>query len=279
MNKNSVAIVTGANSGLGKAASIELAKMGAAVVMLCRDRSRGETAVNEVRKISGNNSAELMICDLGSRRSIEYFIKEFKNKYSHLDILLNNAGVMLPKRTETIDGYESQFGINYLGHFQLTNGLLDILTSSAPSRIINVSSGAHKAGRIYFDDVNLKNKYSSFKAYAQSKLALIMFTYELSERLRGSGVTVNCLHPGATATGIGISRDTNKNSFGSLILNMFFQTPEKGAQTAVYLATSPDVEDVTGKYFYRKKPIPSSKSSYDKAGIKRLWELSEGMIR
>ena len=277
MDMNSVAIVTGANSGMGKATSIELAKTGAVVVMVCRSKERGASAVDEVSAASGNNFVELMLCDLGSLISIERFCLEFKEKHQRLDVLVNNAGVVLPGRHETADGYELQFGVNHLGHFLLTNRLLDLLVTSAPARIINVSSGAHKAGRIHFDDVNLRKNYAVWRAYAQSKLANVLFTYELAERLRGTGVTVNCLHPGAVATIIGVNRDTG---FGTLITRMlkpFFQTSEQGAGTAVYLATSPEVEGVTAKYFYRKRPVPSSKASYDKALGKRLWELSEVM--
>lgn len=277
MDKNSVAIVTGANSGMGKATSIGLAKTGATVVMVCRSKERGETAVAEVRAASGNESVELMLCDLGSRKSIECFCLEFREKFQRLDVLVNNAGVVLPGRHETADGYELQFGVNHLGHFLLTNRLLDLLVSNAPARIINVSSGAHKAGRIHFDDVNLSKNYAVWRAYAQSKLANILFTYELADRLHGTGVTVNCLHPGAVATSMGVNRETG---FGTLITRMlkpFFQTSEQGAETAIYLATSPEVEGIAAKYFYRKRPMPSSRGSYDKAVAKKLWDLSEEM--
>lgn len=277
MDNNSVAIVTGANSGMGKATSVELARTGAAVVMLCRNRARGEEALNEVRSLSGNNSIEMMVCDLASQKSIENFCREFKKKYSRLDILVNNAGLMPSKRHETADGYELQFGVNHLGHFLLTNRLLDMMIASAPSRIVVVSSGAHKAGKIHFEDVNLKKNYSSFKAYSQSKLANILFTHELAERLKGTGVTVNCLHPGVVATGIGINRDTGLGKFIYRLTKLFMESPEKGAGTAIYLAISPDVEGVTGKYFYRKKPIQSSKRSYNKDDAKKLWDMSEMM--
>lgn len=277
MDNNSVAIVTGANSGMGKATSVELARTGAAVVMLCRNRARGEEALNEVRSLSGNNSIEMMVCDLASQKSIENFCREFKKKYSRLDILVNNAGLMSSKRHETADGYELQFGVNHLGHFLLTNHLLDMMIASAPSRIVVVSSGAHKAGKIHFEDVNLKKNYSSFKAYSQSKLANILFTHELAERLKGTGVTVNCLHPGVVATGIGINRDTGLGKFIYRLSKLFMESPEKGAGTAIYLAISPDVEGVTGKYFYRKKPIQSSKRSYNKDDAKKLWDMSEMM--
>ncbi|ERJ12196.1 SDR family oxidoreductase [Haloplasma contractile] len=277
MNENSVVIITGANSGMGKATTIEVAKTGANVVMLCRNQSRGKEAFNEVKKITKNNKVKFMLCDLGSRQSIHDFVTEFKKRYDRLDVLINNAGVILPGRHETVDGYELQFGVNHLGHFLLTNLLLDLLISSQPSRVVNVSSGAHKSGKIYFDDVNLTKNYRIFRAYAQSKLANIMFTYELASRLKDTNVTVNCLHPGAVATSIGINRDTGFGKFITGILKPFFNTPEKGAETAIYLAMSDEIEGVSGKYFIRKKQVQSSENSYDQEAAKKLWKLSEEM--
>ncbi len=268
-------IITGANSGIGKAISLELAKLGAVVVMLCRNKARGEEALEEVRSISGNKSVDLMLFDLGSLQSIEGFCLEFKKKYQRLDVLINNAGVILPGRHQTVDGYELQFGVNHLGHFLLTNRLVDLLIKSAPARIINVTSGAHKNGSIHFNDINLKKNYTVWRAYAQSKLAIILFTYELADKLKGTGVTVNCLHPGAVATNMGINRDTGFGTFITRILKPFFQTPRQGAATAIYLATSDEVEGITAKYYYRKKPVASSKKSYDKEIGKKLWDLSE----
>ncbi|MCT2534483.1 SDR family oxidoreductase [Aquibacillus koreensis] len=277
MSEGHVAIITGANSGMGKATSIELAKTGATVVMVCRDQSRGDEARKEVQAKSGSNHVHLMLCDLGSLQSIRDFCAQFKQRFQRLDMLVNNAGVVLPGRHETKDGFELQFGVNHLGHFLLTNLLLDLLRASAPSRIVNVSSGAHKIGKIYFDDVNLTNNYRVWRAYGQSKLANILFTYELADRLHGTGVTVNCLHPGAVATHMGVNRETGFGTLITRLLKPFFQTAEEGAQTAIYLATSPDVRDVTGKYFYRKKPVTSSKKSHDKDLAKKLWALSEEM--
>lgn len=277
MDKNSVAVVTGANSGMGKAISTELARTGAVVVMLCRSKERGEAALKEVKELSGSSNVELMTCDLGSIKSIENFCMEFKKKYNRLNALVNNAGVILPGWHQTAEGYELQFGVNHLGHFLLTNRLLELLITSAPSRIVNVASGAHKIGKIHFDDVNLKKNYTLWRAYAQSKLANILFTYELAERLKGTEVTANCLHPGAVATSMGVNRDTGFGTFITGMLKPFFQTAEQGAETTIYLATSKEVEGITGKYFYRKRPITSSKVSYDKVVSKRLWELSEEM--
>ena len=278
MDKNSIVVITGANSGIGKATSIELARTGAHIIMACRSKERGEEALQDVRDLSGNKSVELMICDLGSLKSIRDFCSGFKKKYKQLDVLINNAGVILPGYHQTADGFELQFGVNHLGHFLLTNELMDVLIASAPARVINVASGAHKSGKIYFEDINLEKKYKFWRAYSQSKLANILFTYELAERLKGTGVTANCFHPGAVATRMGINRDTGFGTFITRLLKPFFQTSKQGAETAIYLATSNDIEEVTGGYFYKKRPVQSSKSSYDRATAKKLWELSEKMV-
>ena len=278
MNNKKIVLITGGTSGIGKATAIEMARLGNFVVVLSRSKERGETALEEIKRESGSKEVELMLCDLGNLADIRSFAEQFKEKYKRLDILINNAGVILPGRHETKDGFELQFGVNHLGHFLLTNLLLDTIKSSAPSRIIVVASGAHKAGKIHFNDINLKNNFNLVRAYAQSKLANVLFTYELAERLKGTNVTVNCLHPGAVATQMGINRDTG---FGTLITRMlkpFFQSPKEGAATSIYLATSEEVKDTTGKYFYRKKPIKSSKQSYDKELAKRLWKLSEELV-
>lgn len=200
-----IAIVTGANSGMGRATSLALARAGAKVVMLCRSKSRGEEALAEVKELCCSKLVELMLCDLGSMASIRAFCEEFRQRHNNLHVLVNNAGVILPGRHLTADGYELQFGVNHLGHFLLTNLLLDLMEASAPARIINVSSGAHKIGEICFDDINLQHNYTLIRAYAQSKLANVLFTYELARRLQGTGVTANCLHPGAVATNMGLT--------------------------------------------------------------------------
>ena len=275
MNSKDIVLITGGSTGMGKATAAQLAKTGATVVILCRNKERGEKALADIKTESGNNDIDLFICDLGNMANIRKFVKEFKAKYTKLNVLINNAGVILPKRHETSDGYELQFGVNYLGSFILTNLLLDTIENSSPARIINVSSGAHKVGKIHFQDINLKKNYNLIKAYSQSKLCNILFSYELSERLKGSEVTVNCLHPGAVATEMGINRKTGFGVTITQMLKPFFQTPLEGASTAIYLATSEEVLDITGKYFYKKKPIKSSKLSYNKEISKKLWKLSE----
>ena len=276
--KDKVVIVTGANSGTGKWTAIELAKMKTKVVMVCRDRSRGEEALGEVKELSGNETVELMICDLASLDSVKNFCDLFKSKYDKLNVLVNNAGVILPSRHETKDGYELQFGVNHLGHFLLTNLLLDLIIKSAPSRIILVASGAHKSGKIHFEDINLNNNWNMLKAYSQSKLANVLFTYELARRLEGTGVTVNALHPGTVKSNFAVNRDTG---FGKVImkaLQPLFQTAQKAAGTSVYLSSSDEVEGVTGKYYYKNKALESSKLSNDEEVAKKLWDISEVMV-
>ncbi len=276
--KGKIALVTGANSGTGKWTAIALAEQGARVVMLCRNRQRGEEALAEVKRFSQNDDVELMLCDLASMDSIHEFSKVFHEKYEYLDILINNAGVILPKRQETKDGFELQFGVNHLGHFLLTNLLLDLILKSSSARIVVVSSGAHKAGKIHFNDLQLKNSYNLIKAYSQSKLANLLFAYELARRLKDKKVTVNALHPGAVATNMGIDRQTGFGGLITKILKPFFQTPKEGASTAVYLAISNEVEGITGKYFYNKKSINSSKESYDEKLQEKLWMVSAMLV-
>ncbi|MCA9765265.1 MAG: SDR family oxidoreductase [Carnobacterium sp.] len=276
--ENKVVIVTGANSGTGKWTAIELAKMNAQVVMVCRDRSRGEEALKEIKKISKNPTVKLMICDLANLDSVRDFCDLFKRKYDKLDVLVNNAGVLLPGRHETKNGYELQFGVNHLGHFLLTNLLLDLLIKSTPARIVVVASGAHKIGKMHFEDINLEHKWNVVKAYSQSKLANILFTYELARRLENTGVTVNALHPGTVKSNFAVNRDTG---FGKVImqsLQPFFQTAQKAASTSVYLSTSKEVEGLTGKYYYKNSAIESSKRSKDKEVASKLWAISESMV-
>ena len=279
MKKGDIVLITGGNSGMGKATSIELAKQGAHVVILCRSKERGEAALQEIRAESNNQLVDLMLCDLGSKSSIREFVKNFKEKYNRLDILINNAGVILPGRHLTTDGYELQFGVNHLGHFLLTNLLLETMKNNTDARIINVSSGAHKAGKMYFHDINLEKNYSIIRAYSRSKLANVLFTNELSRRLKCSGITVNCLHPGAVATSMGINRKTGFGTFITSLLKPFFLTAVKGADTAIFLATAPEVKGMTGKYFYKRKAISSSKTSYDEALAKKLWDISVEMTQ
>lgn len=266
------AIVTGANSGMGKATVASLSDLGMKVIMLCRDQGRGTDAYNELMATPGRD-IELMFCDLGDMESIRNFSKEFHMKFNQLDVLVNNAGFISLKREETIDGLERTIGINHFGHFALTMLLVDLMKSG--SRIVVVASGAHKVGKINFDDINHEKNYNVISAYAASKLANILFTKELARRLKIYKISVNCCHPGAVATNMGVDRNTG---FGKVIykfLGPFFLTPQKGASTAIYLATSEEVSRKSGRYFYKCKPITSSKSSMSRLVSKKLFELSE----
>ncbi len=273
--KGKICLITGANSGIGKSTALGLAKQGAHIVMLCRDQNRGEKAQQEIISKSKNNLVDLLYADLGSLKSLKNFIKSFKEKYTSLHILINNAGVNFLRRKETVDGFEGMFGINHIGHFYLTIGLLDLIKQSAPSRIINVASRAQR--KIDFDDLQSEKSYSFMKVYGKSKLANILFTYELARRLEGSGVTVNCLHPGGVRTNL--ARGTNKIAkiIGGVI-SIFLMSPEKGAATSIYLASSPNVAKVTGKYFIKKQEVKSSTSSYDVEAAQLLWKKSEELI-
>jgi len=248
--------------------------MGAHVVMMSRDMEKGEKARQGVIRVSKNNQIDLMHCDLASMASIRKFAAEFIAKYSRLDVLINNAGIFTDKRMETADGFEYQIGVNHLGHFLLTQLLLDLLKRSSPARIINVSSGAHFGGKIDFDDLHLQHKYSSWKSYAQSKLANILFTYELAHRLAGTGITVNCLHPGFVNSRFAYNRESEKPNWMIKLMKPFTIRPAEGAETSVYLAASPEVEGVTGKYFAKRKEKASSRASYDLVVAEKLWNIS-----
>ena len=274
--EDKICIITGANSGIGKATALGLAKMNAVVVMLCRSKDTGEIAQKEIISESGNKKVDLLLCDLSSHEQIRKFVSEFKQKYQNLHVLINNAGVMASKRKLSVDGFEMNFAVNHLAPFLLTNLLLDVLKKSTPSRIVNVSSGAHRMAKIDFDDLQSENKkHRLMRVYGVSKLAFMLFSYELSRILDGTGVTVNTLHPGVVNTNLG--RDMSK--FGRGFGKLFFKNPEKGAETSIYLASSPEVEGITGKYYIKKEQKESSKESYNEEYAKRLWEISATLTK
>jgi NAD(P)-dependent dehydrogenase (short-subunit alcohol dehydrogenase family) len=274
-----VCIVTGANSGIGKATALGLAQMGATVVMVSRNKVKGEEAQNEIKEKSGNDAIDLMLADLSSQESIRQLAENFQQHYEQLHVLINNAGVVNLTRRETSDEYEMMFAVNYLAPFLLTNLLLEKLKASAPARIINVSSDSHEAGYIEMEDLQSEKQYKFMRSYGQSKLAVVLFTYELARRLQGTGVTANCLHPGFVATNIG------QNGVGSigrgitkLIFSMLGISPEEGAKTSIYLASSPEIEGVTGKYFVKSIPVRSAPISYDETLQRQLWEESAKLV-
>jgi NAD(P)-dependent dehydrogenase (short-subunit alcohol dehydrogenase family) len=269
-------LISGATNGIGKQSALELAKMGAQVVIIGRNKARTDETLREIQTASGNKDVHALIADLSSMAEVRRVAEDFKKQFSRLDVLLNNAGGVFQSRQETVDGYEMTFALNHLSYFLLTELLLDMLKASAPSRIVNVSSDLQSGATINFDDLQSKQSYGigGFRAYGQSKLMNVMFTYELARRLAGTGVTVNVLHPGVVNTGFGRN---NKGLMGLAMSLMAFFTlkVEDGAKTSVYLASSPEVEGMTGKYFDKCKPKQSTAASYDEAAQKRLWDISE----
>lgn len=276
--QNKMVMVTGANAGIGKVTARELAKMGATVIMVARSRQRGEEALAEVKAASGNENVVLMLADLSSQDSIRQLAVEFKANYDRLHVLVNNAGAIFMKRRESVDGLEMTFALNHLGYYLLTMLLLETLQASAPARIVNVTSGAHFGGRIQFADLQMQKGYAGFRAYSASKLANVLFTYELARRLAGQGVTVNCLHPGFVASNFAKNNGLLAR-MGMKLLSPFALSSEEGAETSIYLASSPEVEGVTGKYFAKKRPVKSAAQTYDEAVARRLWKISGELVR
>lgn len=275
-----VCLVTGANSGVGKETALGLAKMGATVVMVCRDRAKGEAALYEIQAKSGNEAIELLVADLSSQESIQGLAEAFKQRYKQLHVLINNAGVFLMSRRETVDGLEMTFAVNYLAPFLLTNLLLDALKASAPARIIHVSSSAQEGSSLRLDDLQSQQRYKTMGVYGQSKLALVMFTYELARRLEGTGVTANCLHPGFVATNIAQNDLVPPlRILAKLIVSRLGISATEGAKTSLYLASSPDVESITGKYFVRSVPKRTTAVSYDTVLQEQLWRDSEKLVK
>ncbi len=269
-------MVTGASAGLGRATALALARTGASLTLVCRDRSRGEKTVDEIRRETGNAAVNLMLADLSAQQSIRKLASDFLARGEPLDILVNNAGVFNLKRSVTEDNIETVFAVNHLSYFMLTLLLLARLKQSAQARIVNVASEAHRSGTIDFDDLEGARSYRPMHIYGRSKLANILFTYELARRLEGTGVIVNCLHPGGVATGLGLNNGAIARLLARLI-HPFLRTPEEGARTQVYLASSPEVEGVSGAYFVDCKPAKSSPESYDASVARRLWETSARM--
>jgi NAD(P)-dependent dehydrogenase (short-subunit alcohol dehydrogenase family) len=276
--KGKTCIVTGSNSGIGRATALALANMDAMVVMVARDRDRGEKARAGIIRETGNDAARLMICDISSMESIRQFAKEFKESYQKLDVLINNAGAFFSKRQTTVDGFERTLAVNYLGPFLLTHELLPLLKSSAPSRIINVGSWMARLGKIAFDDLQYEKNYSGMKAYANSKLILTMFTYELARLLEGSRVTVNVVEPGFVSTNLGRNSGSLLLSLGYKMMRPIQISAKKGAENCVYLASTPEVEGVTGKCFYKLQETETASISYDQQMQGRLRDATVELL-
>ena len=272
-----VCMVTGATSGLGQVTARDLAGQGATVVLVGRDQAKTESTAREISAATGNGSVEWFLADLSSQASIHRLAEDFRSRYERLDVLVNNAGGFFVEYGETEDGIERTFALNHLNYFLLTNLLLDQLKAAAPARIVNVASGAHKGSEIDLENPDLKGNYSGWRAYGQSKLANVMFTYELARRLKGTGVSVNALHPGAVATNIGSNNEAWYARPVLTIFRLFGTKPEKGARTSIYLASSPEVEGISGEYFANQRSVESSEASRDETIAKKLWSLSESL--
>ncbi len=267
-------LITGATSGIGRETAINIASRGATLVLPVRNQAKGEALKKDILKEYPQSHIDIMYCDLASMESIRDFADEFKQNYTQLHVLINNAGIWESKRRLSKDNIEMNFAVNHLAPFLLTNLLLDLIKKSAPARIINVASEAHRQGKIYFDDIEFEKKFSSLKSYAQSKLANILFTKKLSQQLKGTGVTVNCLHPGVVST----------NLFDKMpkllvkAMELFMISPEKGAKTTIYLATSPEVENTSGEYFDKSRPKKPDTIALRQDIADKLWEISEKYV-
>ena len=268
-----VCVITGATRGIGRATAEGLAELGATLVLLVRRREDGATVARELRHAHRAPPAEVVTADLSSQQAIREAAETIRARHPRLHVLINNAGTIPKARETTVDGIEMQLAVNHLAYFLLTNLLLDRLIAGAPSRIINVSSGAHQGGTIDFADLQSERRYDSVRVYGRTKLANVLFTYELARRLRGTGVTANCLHPGVIATRL-LADYMNLPLVGGALARTFGGSPEAGSATSVYLASSPELEGVTGKYFVERREARSSRASYDEESQRRLWEVS-----
>jgi retinol dehydrogenase 12 len=278
--QNKVVMITGATNGIGLESAKTLAAMGATVVGVGRNPQKCADVAAQIVRTTGNSKVEFLVADLSVQTQVRQLAETFKQKYNRLDVLLNNAGGFFARREVSKDGIEMTWALNHLNYFLLTDQLLDVIKASAPARIVNVSSGAHSGAKgINFEDVEFKTGYNGWSAYGHSKLANVLFTYELARRLEGMQVTANALHPGFVATGFGHNNGGLMRTGMNVVQKIAAKKPEQGAATSVYLASASEVEGVTGKYFSDKKETKSSTASHDVDAQKRLWELSEQMVR
>ena len=274
--QNKIVLITGATHGIGEAAAKALARMGATIVVHGRNPERCKSVVNQIREETGNPNVDFLVADISVQAQVRRLAQDFQARHPRLDVLINNAGGAFLMRSLSVDGIEMTFALNHLSYFLLTNLLLEMLRASAPARIINVSSNSHTGRKLDFDDLQSKRGYYVMRAYGRSKLANILFTYELARRLEGSGVTANVMHPGFVATNIG----KNNGPLARLVISLIHRralTVEEGARTIIHLASSHEVDGVNGKYFVKEKAIPSDPASYDKDAMERLWRVSAEM--
>jgi|TARA_B110000014_G_scaffold263044_1_gene258617 NAD(P)-dependent dehydrogenase (short-subunit alcohol dehydrogenase family) len=272
--KNKNILITGATSGIGRSTVLALSSMGASVTFIARNKDKAEILLKELNTKSQNEAAYIL-ADLSSQKEVKSAAKEYLKMNRPLDILINNAGLINLKRRETIDGFEETFAVNHLAYFSLTNLLIDKLKESESARIINISSGAHQfVKRMNFDDIQSEKNYKPFKVYSYSKLANILFTRKLSEILKDDNITVNCLHPGVVATGFASQNDSKFQKFLFKLSKPFMRSSNKGAETSIYLSSSDDVSDVSGKYFYNSKVSKISSGASNEEDTERLWRIS-----
>jgi len=275
--KGKVCLVTGATGGIGKSTSLELSQKGATVVLVGRDEQKCIQTCKDIRTDSKNPDVDYLVADLSSQNEIRRMVSDFRKQYGRLDVLVNNVGAAYLKRQVSVDGIEKTFALNHLSYFMITNLLLDMLISIAPARIVNVSSGSHFGKSLDFNNLQLSVGYNTPKAYGRTKLANILFTYELDRRLRGTGVTVNAINPSRVATNIWQNGGRIIGPLISWLMSRNAQTPEVGAQGVIFLASSPEVEGVSGKYFRKKVEMESDPITYDQEIAKRLWKVSENI--
>jgi NAD(P)-dependent dehydrogenase (short-subunit alcohol dehydrogenase family) len=268
-----ICLLTGATLGIGRATALGLARQGATLVIVGRDAARTRETADVLRRGTGNGNIDFLVADLSSQAEVRRLAATFKERYSRLDVLLNNAGAIFTERRLSVDGFEYTWALNHLAYFTLTLELLDLLKASAPSRIVNVASDAHRGGHLDFDDLQAEKGFRSMQVYCRSKLANVAFTYALARRLEGTRVTVNALHPGVVASGFG-KNDGALLKWGMTLLRPFLISPEKGAKTSIYLASSPEVEGISGRYFVKCRERSSSPESYDESVQERLFRVS-----
>ncbi|XP_073693218.1 retinol dehydrogenase 11-like [Garra rufa] len=274
-------LITGANTGIGKETAVDMAKRGARVILACRDMGRANRAADEITKRSGNGNVVVKMLDLASLQSVRALAKDVHQTEGRLDILINNAGIMMCPPWKTEDGFEMQFGVNHLGHFLLTNLLLDLLKKSTPSRVVTVSSLAHETGKIHFDDINLEKNYETLVSYKQSKLANVLFSRELAARLKGTGVTTYALHPGVIRTELGRHFFPSMPLWKKILAIPFFfflKTPWQGAQTTIYCAVDESLQNASGLYYSDCELKEAAPRGRDDAAARRLWDLSASMV-
>jgi NAD(P)-dependent dehydrogenase (short-subunit alcohol dehydrogenase family) len=272
-----ICVVTGATNGIGKVTALELAKMGATVIVVGRNPQKTDIVVKAIQQVSGNSSVEAMIADLSAQAQVRDLAAAIQRECDHLDVLVNNAGALYLYREESVDGIEMTWALNHLSYFLLTNLLLDSLQRAPAARIVNVSSNVHMSGSIHFNDLQFTRNRMMMAAYPQSKLANMMFTYELARRLKDTQITANAVHPGVVGTGFA-GNNGILVKFAVTLATPFMLSPERGARTSIYLASSPEVENVTGKYFVNCKARRSSRASYDEEAQRKLWRISEEMV-